>query len=186
MRAGFPLLVVIFLIIGVGGGVAFGGGVVYGRNSAPQSKAASTSAPAAGSANPVTQAVVGGGSPGTAGTQGQRGNIGGTAGAIDSLSGNTLTVRTQQGTLTTVNLTADTRLLTTTVATRDDLKTGATVTVIGAPPDQNGVITANSVTITPPGLNPQAQGTASAGGQGGAGGQRGGTPAARRTPTPTP
>ncbi len=182
MKAGFPLLVVIFLVVGVGGGAAFGGGVLYGRNSAPQAKSAATSAPAPGSANPVAQGVTATGTP-AAGGQAQRGSIGGTAGAIDSLSGNTLTVRTQQGTLTTVNLTADTRLLMTGVATRDDLKTGTTVTVIGGQPDSNGVITANSVTITPPGLNPLAQGTASAGG---AGGQRGGSPGPRGTPTRTP
>ncbi len=168
MRAGFGLLVVIFLLIGVGGGAAFGGGVLYGRNTAPKAKAAATTAPAApGSAAALAQGVAGAvGTPG-AGGRGQGGG-GGTAGSIDTVSGNTLTVRTQQGATTTVNLSADTRILTTAAATRDDLKPGSTVTVLGQP-DAGGAITATTITIVPSGLVPAAQG----GAQGTPGGGRG-------------
>lgn len=172
MRAGFGLLVVLFLLIGVGGGAAFGGGVLYGRNTAPKAKAALTTAAAApGSAAPVSQNVAGGGGTPAAGGRGQGGGggAGGTAGAIDSVSGSTLTVRTLQGASTTVTLSADTRILTTTAATRDDLKPGSTVTVLGQP-DAAGAIAATSITIIPSGLSSAPQG---GGGQGTPGGQRG-------------
>jgi hypothetical protein len=109
--------------------------------------------------------------------------LGGTAGAVDSLNGNVLTVRTQTGTTSTVNLTASTRILSTLDATRNDLKPGTNVTVIGQA-DQSGTINATAVTITPSGINGGIAGTPGAAGQGtpGARGGRSATPAAGATP----
>ena len=177
MKTGFPLLVAVFLVLGVGGGTAFGGGVLYGRNSPPKAKV--TPPAAAGNAGAGAGGATTGGTPAAGG----RGGSGGTAGAVDSLNGNVLTVRTQTGTTSTVNLTASTRILTTLDATRDDLKPGTNVTVIGQA-DQSGTINAAAVTITPSGINGGIAGTPGATGQGTPGTRSGrsATPAAGATP----
>ncbi|HEY8837571.1 MAG TPA: hypothetical protein VIO16_07825, partial [Dehalococcoidia bacterium] len=125
----------------------------------------------------------GGATTGGTPAAGGRGGLGGTAGAVDSLNGNVLTVRTQTGTTSTVNLTASTRILATLDATRDDLKPGANVTVIGQA-DQSGTINATAVTITPSGINGGIAGTPGAAGQGTPGirSGRSATPAAGATP----
>jgi hypothetical protein len=140
VRGGFSLLVLVALIIGVAGGVAFGGGVLYGRTTALTPKA--TAVVAARPAATPTSA------PGGAGGGRGGGGGGGLQGAIDSVNGNTLAVRTQQGTLTKVNLGSTTRINTTAPASSVDLKPGTIVTIAGQP-DDAGTIGATEITITP-------------------------------------
>jgi len=185
VKTGFPLLVAVFLVLGVGGGAAFGGGVLYGRNSRtakvtpPAAAGGAAALAAAGNAGAGAGGATTGGTPAAGG----RGGLGGTAGAVDSLNGNVLMVRTQTGTTSTVNLTASTRILATLDATRDDLKPGTNVTVIGQA-DQSGTINATAVTITPSSINGGIAGTPGAAGQGTPGirSGRSATPAAGATP----
>ncbi|MHB8577952.1 MAG: hypothetical protein ACYDCQ_21790 [Dehalococcoidia bacterium] len=193
MKMTFPVLALLVLLVGAGGGIAFGGGVLYGRGSAPQSKAATSAAAVvpAGAA-PSALAVVRGGTPGAGGAGRGGGGGGGTGGAVDSISGTTLTVRTQQGTLQTVNLMPDTRVLATTSVATSDLKPGTPVLVIGQP-DANGAINATTITLQQttsplppvgaPGATPSTPGQPPAGQQAPAG-QRGGAGRQRSSPTP--
>jgi hypothetical protein len=183
VRVGFPALVLAFLLLGLGGGVAFGGGVLYGRNTAPQPKATATAAAAAaGGATPVN--AVGGGA-GAGGGAGQAGGGGGggaaaarggaTAGTIDSVNGTALAVRTLTGAMQTVNVSQDTKIVTGNSGGQSDLKSGMAVQVTGQP-NQDGSIDANFVLVSAPGLIPvvgAGQG-GGGGGQGGAGGGQGG------------
>ncbi len=164
MKMSFSALLLAVLIVGAGAGIAFGGGVIYGRDNAPKARAAATTAAAAlpAGVDPSALAALRGGAGGTpgaggtagggarggggAGGAGGAGGFGGTAGAVDSISGTTLTVRTQQGTLQTVTLQPDTRVLSTTQGSVADLKPGTPITVLGQP-DAAGVINATAITM---------------------------------------
>ncbi len=167
MRNAFSVLLGLVAVFGLGLGLAFGGGVLYGRTTAaPAPTAATVAAVPSGSLGGLGGAAGPGGAGGAqaAGAAG-RGNL--LAGVIEKVEGNTLTIRTPQGT-STVNLAADTEIRQTVPAQTADLKPGQTVTVTGTT-GADGSMQARTVTITP----------ASAGG----------TPtpgAARPTATPTP
>ncbi len=162
MRNAFSVLLGLVAVFGLGLGLAFGGGVLYGRTTAAPAPTAATVAAAGSGLGGIGGA--GGTGAAQAGAAG-RGNL--LAGVIEKVEGNTLTVRTPQGT-STVNLAADTEVRQTVPAQTADLKPGQTVTVTGtAGPD--GSMQARTVTITPAGA--------------------GGTPApgaGRPTATPTP
>jgi hypothetical protein len=182
------------LALGLGTGVAFGGGVLYGRNTAPQQKTASASGGSATAAGGAAAAPGGAGGTGAAGgTPGAGQQARGAApiaGAIESVSGSTLNVRTVQGASVPVAFSNDTRMTSTQSATISDLKPGSVVVVTGQT-DANGTVNATAITIqssTPPGITPGSPG-ASPGARGatGAGGVRPGggpqgTPSAPGTP----
>ncbi len=114
----------------------------YGQNSTN-----GNSGPGAGSGN-------GRPGPGGAGRQGFRpgGMPGGTAGTIQSISGNTITVKLDNGTVETVTMTADTIIAKSQTAASADLAAGQTVQVAGLPADNgasdgSGGITARQITI---------------------------------------
>jgi hypothetical protein len=189
MKNTFNVLLGLVAVFGIGLGLAFGGGVLYGRTSAesPPLPAVLTPAPGGGGAAAFQGGGAGGagaatgGSPAAGGqTGGQGGQAGGqggqgggqTAGVIEKIEGNTITLRTQQGTAT-VTLAADTDLRQTVAAQVTELKAGQTVTAQGTR-GTDGTIQARSLTITPAGAG---------GGQGGQGGQGGGQ---RPQGSPTP
>jgi hypothetical protein len=172
VRNAFSVLLGLVAVFGLGLGLAFGGGVLYGRTTAAPAPTAATVAAApsgslgafGGAGGAGALGGSGGAGAGQAGAAG-RGNL--LAGVIEKVEGNTLTIRTPQGT-STVNLAADTEIRQTVPAQTADLKPGQTVTVTGTT-GADGSMQARTVTITP----------ASAGG----------TPAPganRPTATPTP
>jgi hypothetical protein len=184
MRNSFQVLVLVVAIFGLGLGAAFGGGAFYARRTAPAPPAA-TPAPAAGglpAGGGAAGALAGGGA---AGAPGGGGAGGATTGVVEEISGDTVTVRTQNGGTISVKLQGDTQVRQLAPATPEDIRPGLGVIVTGQP-DVDGKIAARSVQITgaPP---PAGQG----GGQGGQGGRPGGAagPAGAATPgaaTPTP
>lgn len=187
MQGAFRWLLLTTAVFGLGLGLAFGGGVLYGRNTAKAAPAAAVvTVPAGGGA------AFGGGGAGAAGTAGaggaqaggqgggqQRGGAGGglTAGVIEKIEGNTITLRTQQGSAS-VAFTSDTTVRQTVGAQAADLKTGQTVTVTGAA-GSDGKVNAQSITIAPAGAGTGGQG-------GGPGGQGGAAPAATPAGTTRP
>ena len=152
----FRTLVIGVMVFGLGLGLAFGGGAFYGR---------STAKPIA----PATAAPAGGGGAGGGGAGGGAGGAAAaarpTVGVIESVSGATLTLRTQAG-QTTVTLASDATVSQTSSAQVSDLRPGLSVSVVGTT-ESDGKVTARAVTITP------------AGAGGPTGGQR---PAASPTP----
>jgi hypothetical protein len=153
--------------------------VVYGRRTAKAVAApVATPAPGGGAA-----ALGGPGGAGALSGQGSQGNPGGqqggqaagqaqqggaqaraTAGTVEKVEGNVLTVRTIAGSSATVNLSGDTELRQSVSAQVSDLTAGQTVTITGATA-ADGSIQARSITIGP-------LGAAAGGGAGGQGGQR--------------
>ena len=195
MKAGFPALVLGFLALGVLGGIAFGGGVLYGRQSAPAAKAATAAAA------PVAAGATGAGTPAAGGGRGGGGGNGGagggafnpanfSAGAIDSINGSTVVIRTAAGITSNVLLTPATRVETTVQGASSDLKAGSVVCIQGTP-NEAGVLTATTIDIAPTcatltitgGGNTGSAGAGAAGG--GARPSGSGTPGARASATAT-
>jgi hypothetical protein len=165
MRNTFQILLGLTLVFGLGLGMAFAGGAFYGRRTSKAVAApVATTAPGTGVAA-LGAAGGGGGSQGASTAAGAQGTAaagqsggqaqaaaaggaarGGAIGVIEKVEGNTLTLRTQQGT-TTVTLAPDTVVQQTTAAQVTDLKQGQTVTVAGTP-DAEGKIAARTVTIS--------------------------------------
>jgi hypothetical protein len=169
MRNTFQVLLGLTLVFGLGLGMAFAGGAFYGRRTT-KAVAAPVATTAAGGGAGATFGGAGGGGGGAGGTGGQGGGAaagaqgtaaagqgggqaaaggagrGGAIGVIEKVEGNTLTLRTQQGTAT-VTLAADTSVMQTTAAQAADLKQGQTVTVAGTA-DAEGKIAARTVTIS--------------------------------------
>jgi endonuclease YncB( thermonuclease family) len=169
MRNSFQILVVVVAIFGLGLGAAFGAGAFYARRTAPEPPAA-TPAPAAG-AGVTGGAFAGGGAAGATG-----GASAPTTGVVEEISGDTVTVRTQNGGTVSVKLQGDTQVRQLAPATPSDIRPGLSVIVTGQP-DVDGKLAARSVQIT--GAAPPA----------GQGGGQGGRPAGSATPaaaTPTP
>jgi hypothetical protein len=190
VKVGFGALVLAFLVLGVLGGVAFGGGVLYGRQTAPQPKVTAAAAPAAGVGGATGLGAAAGASPaaggrGGAGGGGGAGGLGAgnfTAGAVDSINGDTIVLRTATGTTQNVQLNPATKVETTVSGSTSDLKPGAVVCIQGTPND-SGQLTALTIDVAPS----CASLLITSGGGGGAGGaQRGGAGGARASsPTPT-
>ncbi len=165
-------------VFGLALGISFGGGVLYGRTTAPDNPTP------AGSANAFAGGT--GGSTVTGGGSGSGGGAqirGGTQGVVEKVEGNSITLRTAQGTQT-VTLAPDTEVRQTVTAQAADLKSGVTITVTGST-GADGAVQARTITITPA----TADGTAGAAGGTGTGGGGGGrrpsasaTPAASTTP----
>jgi len=88
---------------------------------------------------------------------------GGVAGQIKSVQGNTIELNTANNNVTTVDLTANTRIEKSTQGTAADLKTGEQLVVRGQS-DANGTVTANQIQIVSNGApqNGAPQGTPAA------------------------
>lgn len=149
MRNAFSVLLGLVAVFGLGLGLAFGGGVLYGRTTAaPAPTAATVAAAPSGSLGGLGGAAgLGGAGGGQATGAAGRGNL--LTGVIEKVEGNTLTIRTPQGT-SAVNLAADTEVRQTVPAQTADLKPGQTVTVTGMA-GADGSMQARTVTITPAG-----------------------------------
>ena len=162
-----------------GGGGATGGGGAGGGGGGGGGGAAAAGTPGAGPRGAAAAAGQ---------ASGQTGN--GVVGAIESVSGNTVTVRNAQGVAVPVNVTSDTRVLTSQQGAVADLKPGQIVTVVGAP-DSSGNLAATGIQIQP--LGPGAPGAQTQPGQrpggataGDSGQAQGGQGGRRPSPTPAP
>ncbi|WP_394771723.1 hypothetical protein [Lacisediminihabitans sp.] len=116
--------------------VGLAGGVLIGHATAASAQASGPAGFTRGLGG-TGEGAAGGGAGGFAGG-------GFTAGTIVSVSGNTIVVKSQDGTEKTVTTTGSTRVTKTTKSTVADLKAGETVTVIGQT-GSNGDVTATSV-----------------------------------------
>lgn len=120
-------------------GIGLFGGVLIGHATA------STSATQAGGRTgqfPGAQAGAAGGTQGGGGAAGGRGGF--TSGTIASIDGDTITLTLADGSTVKVTANTDTKVTTTTDSSVSDLKTGDTVTAIGAP-DSSGNVTATTI-----------------------------------------
>lgn len=152
MKITFRTLLAAMAVLGLGLGGGFGGGAAYGRRSAPNAATpANGGASASASPTPVSGAQGGAG-----------GRI---AGVVEQVDGDTITLRTQGGSVS-VTLQQDTSLRQLKDGSRSDLRAGATVTIVGQP-DADGYFEASQIQIG----DPTAQG-----------GRAGSTPSPSRSP----
>lgn len=180
MSKNFRVLLVMVIVAGLAAGAAFGAGTVFGRTLGPKQ-----------AATIITSGQGAAGGAGAAGTNGGAAiaGRGGTIGTVDSLNGDTLTIRGQDGTPTTVKLDSKTTIHKTVDGTTADLTPGTNVFVTGNKA-ADGTVTASQISITPAGASPSpgagsgtsrptpggASGNPSGGGrQGGSSGGQGGT-----------
>jgi hypothetical protein len=160
MKIGFGPLLGIALAAGVLVGIAFGGGALYGRKHAPAPAQASAAPGVVGAAGAGAAARAGGAAGAAAGgtpVAGQRGGgaagagAGGAGGAVQgaiiSIDGSTMTVRTAAGVDEKVTISAQTQVSSVQPASQSDLAPGSVVLVQGQPSD-GGAITAGAITIT--------------------------------------
>src|SRR5215216_4858565 len=177
MKMSFQAMVVIIAVFGLGIGAAFGVGSAYGRRSSPA--ATPTAAAATGG--------TGGQQAGGAAAGASAGGAGGgapTTGVVESVDGDTATIRTAAGGTVAVKLTPETRVQQIAGATASDLRAGMTVSVTGQP-DTDGKVAARSIQIGGAG-GPQG-GNGGLGAAPGAGGQQAsGRPAGTPVATPAP
>jgi hypothetical protein len=171
MKNAFQILVVLTAIFGLGLGLAFAGGAWWGRRDAKPATASAT--PAAGQG--AGAAALGGGPPGAGAAAALSGA---TTGVVEEISGDTITVRTQNGGTVSVKVQGDTQVRQLASATAADIKPGLNVIVQGQP-DVDGKLAARSVQIT---------GAAAPAGQGAGQGQtgQGGRPSGARGASPSP
>lgn len=168
MRNPFQILVVLTAVFGLGLGAAFASGVYWGKRDTPSAAASASATPAPAGGNP---SGFGGGASGAGGASLP------TTGVVESVAGDTITVRTAAGGTVSVKLQGDTQVRQLAAAAPTDIQPGTTVVVQGQP-DVDGKLAARSIQIggaSAPGGAPAAQGTRTPGGQRGAG-----------TPTPNP
>lgn len=157
-------------------GVAFTSGLAWGRNSAPEAV--------------VTVASAAGGGAGTraAGTGGQGGGAangaaaGQVTGTVASVSGDTMTVTTTDGSVT-VKLSSSTAVRKTVDVTAGDLATGQQVVVLGQR-QSDGSVSATSVQQVSAGSSIGGGGGARAAGTAGPGGFGAGRAGSGATPQP--
>ncbi len=155
----FVALLVAVLVLGGSLGGAFAGGVALGKS---QGKAAAVTTQTTQSTTGGTQQTQGQGQftqeqiqqfrqqfqgQGGTGTTGLRGGLTGT---IEKVDANTITVNTAQGPLQ-ATIGASTTIGKVGVGTVADLASGAQVTVVGQR-GQDGTVTAQSIIITPAGM----------------------------------
>jgi hypothetical protein len=165
MRNPFQILVLLTAIFGLGLGAAFASGVYWGKRDAPSNEASAAATPA----------PAGGIPPGLGGGAG--GASLPTTGVVESVIGDTVTVRTAAGGTVSVKLQADTQVRQLAAAVPTDIQPGATVVVQGQP-DIDGRLAARSIQIggaPSAGGAPAAQGTRTPGG-----------PRPAGTPAPSP
>jgi endonuclease YncB( thermonuclease family) len=165
MRNPFQILVVLTAVFGLGLGAAFASGVYWGKRDTPSAAASASATPAPAG---------GGASSGFSGTSGASLP---TTGVVESVTGDTITVRTAAGGTVSVKLQGDTQVRQLAAAAPTDIQPGTTVVVQGQP-DVDGKLAARSIQIggaAAPGGASAAQGTRTPGGQRGA-----------ATPTPNP
>lgn len=159
MRNPFQILVVMTAIFGLGLGAAFATGVYWGKRDAPPASTSTAATPAAAGANAT--AFGGGGATGATLP---------TTGVVETVNGDTITVRTAAGGTVSVKLQDDTQVRQLASAAPADIQPGATVVVQGQP-DVDGKLAARSI---------QIGGASSMGGS--TGGQGGRTPGGQRPP----
>lgn len=164
----FKFLFIGVIVLGVGVGAAFGAGTAYGRSSTPQ--AAKTTVVTTG--NPSAAAGASGQGGFASGQAGQAGRPM-TAGAIDTVTGNSFTVKTNSGT-TTVTVDDKTIIRKTVDGSVKDLTSGENVVVVGTA-GSDGTVAATSISLGDNSLRQGQMGTGQAqpSGQGQAGGRPG-------------
>jgi hypothetical protein len=164
MRNPFQILVVLTAIFGLGLGAAFASGVYWGKQDAPSTEASAAATPA----------PAGGITPGFGGGAG--GAPQPTTGVVESVIGDTITVRTAAGGTVSVKLQADTQVRQLATAAPTDIQPGTTVIVQGQP-DVDGRLAARSI---------QIGGASSAGGMPAQGTRTPGGPRPAGTQAPNP
>lgn len=199
MRIGFNMLLLVLLVIGLAVGASFGGGIVLGRNTAKTPTPVAVGAAGAGGSG----AGAGGGAAG--GTQrinlGTNGPSGGTLGTVESVQGDTVTVRSADGNSAQYTTSADTQVSAAAPSSLSAVKQGDLVQIGSGEPDASGHQTARTILVLParqggtPGATPGSRGAGTPGARGagttGASGTRrsgGGSSAATAgaiTPPPT-
>jgi hypothetical protein len=155
MRNPFQILVVLTAVFGLGLGAAFATGVYWGKRDAPATTASASATPAPAGGIP---SGFGSGAGGTSLP---------TTGVVESVTGDTITVRTAAGGTVSVKLQGDTQVRQLAAAAPTDIQPGTTVVVQGQP-DVDGKLAARSIQIgggSSPGGAPPAQGTRTPGGQ---------------------
>lgn len=173
----FQIFLVAAAVLGLGLGLAFGGGVLYGRRGDATASATQATA-AAGAAGARPPSAAGGAAAPT-------------TGVVESIAGDTVTIRTSAGGTVSVKLVADTQIRQTVGATAADIRPGNTLVVTGQP-DVDGKVAARTVQISPaggpgggaPGGTPGAGGAGRPTGTAGAGGAPGGPGRGAGTPAP--
>jgi len=161
MRLNFQRLVLLTAVFGLLVGGAFAGGIYYGRDTSSASSAQTAATPAASPGVNTLGAGGGGAFPGGAPT----------TGVVESVNGDTLSVRTQAGGTVAIKLQPETQVSQVAAASPADLRPGVTVSVQGQP-DTDGKVAARSVQI--------------GGGRGGGAAAAGGGPVPGATPAPAP
>lgn len=142
MKPTFQILVVLVAVVGLTTGGAFAGGVLYGRETAPEPAATQTAATAGAPTGGVTR-IAGAGQGAAAG---QSGGAALTIGVVEKVEGQTMTVKTQDGTSVSVALQPDTQVSQVTSGAVADLQPGVSVTVSGQA-GSDGTVAARSVQI---------------------------------------
>ena len=161
----FKFLLIGIIVLGLGVGAAFGAGTAYGRGSAPKAATSAATASQGRTGQSTTDSTgaaafaAAGGRPAAFGT-------------VESVSGNSIAVKTQSGT-TTVKTDDKTTIRKTVTGTLDDLTAGTSVVVTGDA-GADGSVTATSISINPETMQLRQGGQAGQA-QGGQFGQRGQT-----------
>ena len=149
MRIGFPGMLLLVGLFGLGGGAAFAAGQASIRLPTP---AAAAGAPAVSAGQGgLTQGrtaqggAVAGGTSGQGQAEGQGARGAGTTGTVTAVGEGTLVLRTSQGDAT-VHVTAETAVRRLVEASLQEVKAGDRVTVLGEP-GEGGAITARSIQV---------------------------------------
>lgn len=156
MKLNFLGLLALVIIVGAAVGGSYGAGFVAGKGSAPAAVAApattQTQSQAASGATDMTEAMRASG-----GTAAGRGVLG----TVEKIEGNILTITAATGGSTQVTIGQDTPLQKTAAASRDELKPGVRVMVVGQP-GTGGSLVASSIQVLPadagtPGPQPRSK-----------------------------
>lgn len=162
MKLNFLGLLALVIIVGAAVGGSYGAGFVAGKGSAPAAVAAPATAQTQSQAQAQSQAASGA----TDMTEAMRAS-GGTAagrgvlGTVEKIEGNILTITAATGGSTQVTIGQDTPLQKTAAASRDELKPGVRVMVVGQP-GTGGSLVASSIQVLPadagtPGPQPRSK-----------------------------
>jgi hypothetical protein len=171
-------LLILVAIFGLGWGASFGAGAALGRRSVPVPPAQAATIPFGQGAQGATGAQGGSGAAG--GQGGAQGALLTRGGVVESIDGQTLTLRSPNNQQVRVRLNDQTQVLKQVEGTTADLTAGVSVLVQPqGQPGADGAVTAASITVVPANaaarLAGGAQGGSGAqrpGGQGGQGAQR--------------
>lgn len=141
---------VIVIVLAAGG--SFAGGYAVGKSQAAIAPTADQQTPTDNGRGPGNAPNGQGWNPQGQG-QGPGGRFrggfrGGISGSVESISGDTVTVKKSDGTTQTITLSSDSKINKSQTASRNDITVGTNVMVMGIP-DANGNVTARNVTIEP-------------------------------------